>query len=150
MRKNQVTDDWLALELTESALVEDQQHAIEVMKQIKSLGLDLALDDFGTGYSSLSYLLQFPIDKIKIDRSFVKIIENENDEHAVTKGIIDLGHSMHLSMVVEGVETAAQLNYFLKHDCDIIQGFIFGKPEPAEVFEKFYAVDWKSEIEKHK
>ncbi|MCS5708451.1 EAL domain-containing protein [Candidatus Berkiella cookevillensis] len=150
MNKNQVTEDWLALELTESALVEDQQHAIEVMKQIKSLGLDLALDDFGTGYSSLSYLLQFPIDKIKIDRSFVKIIENENDEHAVTKGIIDLGHSMGLAIVVEGVETAAQLNYFIKHKCDIIQGFIFGKPEPAEVFEKFYAVNWKSEIERHK
>lgn len=150
MNKNQVTTDWLALELTESALVEDKDHAIEVMKKIKALGLDLALDDFGTGYSSLSYLLQFPIDKIKIDRSFVKIIENENDEHAVTKGIIDLGHSMHLAIVVEGVETPAQLNYFLNHSCEIIQGYIFGKPEPVGVFEKFYDVDWKNEIQKHR
>lgn len=103
MAEMNVSPEWLGLELTESALVQDKDHAQNVMKGLKELGLEIALDDFGTGYSSLSYLMQFPIDKLKIDRSFISPIENENDPHAVTKGIIDLGHSMKLTIIAEGV-----------------------------------------------
>lgn len=149
MHETKTTNEWLSLELTESALIQDKEKAIEVLKGFKSLGLELALDDFGTGYSSLSYLVQFPIDKIKIDRSFITIIENEEDEHAVTKGIIDLGHSMKLKIIAEGVETKQQLKFLQKFNCDMIQGYIFGKPLPPEEFSKFFNVDWADEISKY-
>lgn len=141
-----ITPDWLGFELTESALVQDQDKAIDIMKRIKTLGYDIALDDFGTGYSSLSYLLQFPIDKLKIDRSFVKIIDDHTQEYAVTKSIIELGYRMKLDIIVEGVETKNQLTYFKTNDCHIIQGYIFGKPEPAHVFEQYLEKDWLGSI----
>lgn len=149
MAEMNISPEWLGLELTESALVQDKDHAQNVMKGLKELGLEIALDDFGTGYSSLSYLMQFPIDKLKIDRSFITPIENENDSHAVTKGIIDLGHSMKLTIIAEGVETSTQLNYLQKHGAEIIQGYIFGKPQPPDVFLDFYTKDWKAEILKY-
>lgn len=146
MTDYQVTPSWLSLELTESAMVEDKELAIVKMKGLKALGLDLALDDFGTGYSSLSYLSQFPIDKIKIDRSFVKVIDEMGQNNAVTKGIIDLGRQMNLHIVAEGVETKAQLEYLKNHGCDIIQGYIFGKPVPPSDFVKLFEKDWNKEI----
>ncbi|MCS5712406.1 EAL domain-containing protein [Candidatus Berkiella aquae] len=149
MNETQTTNEWLSLELTESALVQDKDKAVEVMHGFKSLGLELALDDFGTGYSSLSYLAQFPIDKIKIDRSFVVIIEDESTDYTVTKGIIDLGHSMKLKIIAEGVETKAQLKFMQRHDCDMIQGYIFSKPLSSEEFVKLFKVDWAQEISKY-
>lgn len=143
-----ISPDWLSFELTETALVEDKQKAIDVMKQIKSMGFELALDDFGTGYSSLSYLSQFPIDKIKIDRSFVLGIKNEHEGGAILKGIVQLGQDMHLQLVAEGVELREQLNYLFLAGCDIIQGYLFGKPEPAETFVDFFHTHWKTEINK--
>lgn len=149
MTEMKITPEWLGLELTESALVQDKDHAQKVMKGLKELGLEIALDDFGTGYSSLSYLMQFPIDKLKIDRSFIVPIENENENYAVTKGIIDLGHSMKLTLIAEGVENNTQLNYLYKHGTEVIQGYLFGKPQPADAFLDFYKKDWKSEISKY-
>lgn len=149
MNEMQITPDWLSLELTESALVQDKDHAQAVMRGLKHLGLDFALDDFGTGYSSLSYLLQFPIDKLKIDRSFIRPIESENEEYVVTKGIIDLAHKMSLDVIAEGVETPAQLRYMHKHKCEIIQGFIFGKPVNGKKFLEYLQTDWKQEVSKY-
>jgi len=118
--------------------------AVEIMKAFRALGVELALDDFGTGYSSLSYLMQFPVNKIKIDRSFIKIIEDDKEEkYAVTKGIIELGHSLNLKVIAEGVETKAQLRYLKQQKCDMIQGYYFGQPQPPEKFETFFKTDWK-------
>ena len=145
----QIPPEWMAFELTESALVQDKEQAQSVMKGIKNLGIELSLDDFGTGYSSLSYLMQFPIDKLKIDRSFVRPIENPDDEYIVTKGIIDLAHKLSINVIAEGVETPAQLKYMHKHQCEIIQGYIFGKPVNGEQFLKYLQVDWAKEIRKY-
>lgn len=134
----QITPEWLSFELTESALVEDKELAIKIMNEIKALGFELSIDDFGTGYSSLSYLVQFPIDKIKIDRSFIIEIKDEIEGHAVTKGIINLGHDMGLKVVAEGAETDEQINYLKGASCDIIQGYYFGKPEKPEDFAQFF------------
>lgn len=147
MKEMKITKEWLSLELTESALVRDKDRAIEVMTGLKHLGLELALDDFGTGYSSLSYLMQFPIDKIKIDRSFIIAIEDEIKDgktQTVAKGIIDLGHSLGKHIVAEGVETPEQLKYVKENNCDIIQGYYFSKPQPPEVFEEFFSRQWSS------
>ena len=144
IRETEISPDWLELELTESALVQDMPRAVEIMKAFRALGVELALDDFGTGYSSLSYLMQFPVNKIKIDRSFIKIIEDDKEEkYAVTKGIIELGHSLNLKVIAEGVETKAQLRYLKQQKCDMIQGYYFGQPQPPEKFETFFKTDWK-------
>jgi len=142
MSENGITHDWFSLELTESALVEEKEKAIEILKGLRALGVTVALDDFGTGYSSLNYLVQFPLDKLKIDKSFIDVIEDGEEGHAVVKGIIDLGHSMNLSIVAEGVETDAQVSYLKNNGCDIIQGYIYGRPECATKFVKFYNTDW--------
>lgn len=134
----------LELELTESALVQDINKAIEIMHALRSLGVGLALDDFGTGYSSLNYLMQFPITQLKIDRSFIKVIEEDNSQrHTVTKGIIELGHSLNLQIVAEGVETKAQLQYLKEQNCDMVQGFYFAQPQPPERFIEFFSHQWK-------
>jgi EAL domain-containing protein (putative c-di-GMP-specific phosphodiesterase class I) len=145
IRDSKISPEWLELELTESALVQDMDRAIEIMKSFRALGVELALDDFGTGYSSLSYLMQFPVNKIKIDRSFVKIIEdNKEENYAVTKGIIELGHSLNLKVIAEGVETKTQLRYLKEHKCDMIQGFYFAQPQPPDKFAAFFKTDWKT------
>ncbi len=149
MLENNITSDWLSLELTESALVQDKDQAAQILKSLKTLNLDIALDDFGTGYSSLSYLMQFPIDKLKIDQSFVKTIEDEKSSNPVIKGIIDLGHSMNLHLIAEGVETTPQLLFLKQNGCEMIQGYIFGQAQPADKFVKYFKTDWKATIDKH-
>lgn len=136
---------FLELELTESALVQDINRAIEMMKSLRDLGVGLALDDFGTGYSSLNYLMKFPITKLKIDRSFIKAITEENfSKHEIIKGIIELGHSLNLHIVAEGVETKLQLQYLKDQNCDSIQGFYFAQPQPVEKFVEFFNQNWKT------
>jgi len=144
IRETKISPEWLEIELTESAVVQNMDKAIEIMKGLRALGVELSLDDFGTGYSSLSYLMQFPVNKLKIDRSFVKIIEDDSSQYAVTKGIIELGHSLNLSVIAEGVETKAQLQYLKKHNCDLIQGFYFSEAQPPEKFPALFKAEWKS------
>ena len=108
------------------------------MQVLKDIGTSLAIDDFGTGYSSLSYLRRFPIDCLKIDRSFIREIEaehldNQKTDRSLAASIIGLGHSLGLKVVAEGVETLEQRNYLAAIGCDILQGYQLGKPEPAEV-----------------
>lgn len=118
----------LELELTESMLVADQQQALQRLRTLKNMGVQLAIDDFGTGYSSLSYLKHFPLDRLKIDKSFVNDILVDQDDAAITEAIIAMGHSLKLQVIAEGVETREQLAFLEDRDCDEIQGYHLSKP----------------------
>lgn len=124
----------LMLELTESMLMEEPEEAVARMTALKRIGVRISLDDFGTGYSSLAYLSRFPIDQMKIDRSFVNEIITDPGSATIATSIIALAHRMRLGVVAEGVETEAQAGYLRQNDCDEIQGYLFSKPVPAEEF----------------
>lgn len=121
----------LELEITESSLVNNTEEAIATLKYLKSLGLHISIDDFGTGYSSLSYLKRFPLDALKVDRSFVRDITTDTDDAAITHAIISMAHSLGLKVIAEGVETEAQLTFLASHGCEQMQGYLFSKPVPA-------------------
>ncbi len=127
--------DCLEIELTESLFMSDVTPAVELLHRIKSLGVNLSIDDFGTGFSSLSYLSRFPIDVLKIDRSFVADITSDANDAAIVTSIIGLAHNLKLAVIAEGVETLEQLDYLRSHGCDEIQGYFFSKPLPADEFE---------------
>lgn len=118
----------LELELTEGVFLEDTEQAREMMCRLKALGVRMALDDFGAGYASLSYLRDFPFDRIKIDRSFVGRMQDRHEDLALLRGIVGLGHALGLEVVAEGVETPAQLMYLRDLSCDLIQGYLVGRP----------------------
>jgi EAL domain-containing protein (putative c-di-GMP-specific phosphodiesterase class I) len=125
----------LEIELTESLFMHDVAQAVELLHKLKALGLALSIDDFGTGYSSFSYLRKFPIDVLKIDRSFVSDIA-DGDEAAIVVSIIALAHNLKLRVIAEGVETAAQLDYLRRNGCDEMQGYYFSQPLPPAAFEQ--------------
>jgi EAL domain-containing protein (putative c-di-GMP-specific phosphodiesterase class I) len=110
--------------------MEDVDHSLDVLSDLKAAGLSIAVDDFGTGYSSLSYLRRFPIDVLKIDREFVRDILEEPDELPLIHGVISIAKSLRLKVVAEGVETPEQYQFLAKHHCDLVQGFLFSKPLP--------------------
>ena len=122
---------YLDLELTESIVLHYASSTLQTLEQLSAMGIRISIDDFGTGYSSLRYLHQFPISTLKIDRSFVHEIDANADGAAIAKAIIDLGHSLKLNVIAEGVETEEQLAFLKKHQCDEMQGFLFGLPAPA-------------------
>lgn len=122
----------IIIEITESMFLDGSEEAIDWLNNLKSLGVQLAIDDFGTGYSSLSYLKRFPIDKLKIDRAFIKDLPGDEDDASLVKAIIAMAHSLGLSLVAEGVETPDQLDYLRHLNCDLIQGYLFSKPLPAD------------------
>ncbi|MDY7567712.1 EAL domain-containing protein [Pseudomonas sp. RTC3] len=121
----------LELELTEGLLLEATEDTRQQLDSLKSLGLTLAMDDFGTGYSSLSYLKKFPIDVIKIDRSFIRDIPDNQDDMEITSAVIAMAHNLKLTVVAEGVETAEQLAFLRRHRCDVGQGYLFDRPIPG-------------------
>ncbi len=127
---------YLELELTESLFMSDITPAVELLHRMKALGVNLSIDDFGTGYSSLSYLWRFPIDVLKIDRSFVADITRDANDEAIVTSIIALAHNLKLAVIAEGVETQEQLDYLRRHGCDEMQGYYFSKPLPAHEFEQ--------------
>ena len=117
--------------MTETALIQDIEQANESLLTLKALGVGISLDDFGTGYSSLSYLRRFPIDKIKIDRSFIRDVETEPSCRAIVKSVIDLCRNLNLACIVEGMETSEQVHLLRLLGCATMQGYLFGKPMPA-------------------
>jgi len=125
----------LELEITESAMAERPEQALALLTRLGDLGLRLAVDDFGTGYSSLAHIKRFPIDVLKIDQGFVRDIPLNADDMAICSAIIAMGHSMGLSVLAEGVETQAQLDFLRQRGCDHYQGYLRSRPVPAEEFE---------------
>jgi diguanylate cyclase (GGDEF)-like protein/PAS domain S-box-containing protein len=123
---------WLELELTESLTLDDIETSIAIMAELKHIGVSISLDDFGTGWSSLSYLKRFPLDRIKIDRSFLRDIESDSSSEAVVKSILNLGRNLHLACVAEGVETHEQLGFLQDQKCAEMQGYLYSKALPAK------------------
>ncbi len=125
---------YLSLELTESVLVNHHKEGTEALHALRAMGLHLAVDDFGTGYSSFSYLKHFPLDTLKIDRSFIREIAIHPDDAAITTAIIAMGHALGLRVIAEGVETEAHLTLLQKQGCDEVQGYLVGRPVPSDRF----------------
>ena len=132
--------DALWLEITESALMSDVKAATVALRELRNLGLHLAVDDFGTGYSSLTYLKRFPVEAIKVDRSFVSGLGIDPEDTTIVEAVVKLGHSLGLLVVAEGVETPLQLARLREISCDHGQGYVFGRPRPAELVESEYAL----------
>ncbi|SFP63130.1 EAL domain, c-di-GMP-specific phosphodiesterase class I (or its enzymatically inactive variant) [Mesorhizobium sp. NFR06] len=124
----------LELEITESVLFDDLSRASSILRRLKSLGVKIALDDFGTGYSSLSYLQSFPFDKIKIDKSFVGMIQKNPQTVAIIRAIVGLGRGLSMDIIAEGVETLEQLTFLSEEGCHALQGYLIGRPHPIEAY----------------
>jgi diguanylate cyclase (GGDEF)-like protein/PAS domain S-box-containing protein len=127
-----LSPEHLTLEITESALMKDAASALQVLKALKGVGVSLAIDDFGTGYSSLSYLQRFPLDILKIDKSFVEELGSSHQGEEIVLAVINLAHALGLEVVAEGVETERQLEVLQRLHCDFAQGYLFSKPVPAD------------------
>jgi EAL domain-containing protein (putative c-di-GMP-specific phosphodiesterase class I) len=139
MRESGVAPSRVILEMTESVLIEDPQATQQRLEVLRALGVGLALDDFGTGYSSLSYLQKFPFSQIKIDRTFVASLGTTATAGAVIQSIVTLGHALGMKVLAEGIETDEQRVLLRLAGCDEMQGFLFGKPRPAEIVDKAMA-----------
>jgi diguanylate cyclase (GGDEF)-like protein/PAS domain S-box-containing protein len=130
---------YLEIELTESMVMHDPGKLAAMLVELKKLGIQIAVDDFGTGYSSLSYLKRFPVDRLKVDRSFVQDIATDHDDATIVRTIIALGHNLGLKVVAEGVETEEQVKFLRQNHCDEMQGYYFGMPVSAEEFRTLFA-----------
>jgi diguanylate cyclase (GGDEF)-like protein/PAS domain S-box-containing protein len=136
LKETNLDPRWLELELTESSIMKEPEQAIEKLHELKLMGIRVAIDDFGTGYSSLNYLKRFPIDTLKIDKTFVADVCKDPHDTAIVRAIITLGHALDLTVVAEGVETQEQLQYLSSLGCDVVQGFLFSKSLTAAAFEE--------------
>lgn len=138
LARHRLRPDLLDIELTESAIMTTGRNVVETMETLKQVGVHLALDDFGTGYSSFAYLRRFPINILKIDRSFVRALGPDTADTAIVRSIVSLGHAMNLQVVAEGVETADQFHILRELGCDLVQGYFFSRPIPADDFEELW------------
>jgi diguanylate cyclase (GGDEF)-like protein/PAS domain S-box-containing protein len=136
LKETNLDPRWLELELTESSIMKEPEQAIEKLHELKLMGIKVAIDDFGTGYSSLNYLKRFPIDTLKIDKTFVADVCKDPHDTAIVRAIITLGHALDLTVIAEGVETQEQLQYLRSLGCDLVQGFLFSKSLPPPAFEE--------------
>ena len=132
LRESGLPAQLLELELTESLLIDDVERAMDIMRRLKAIGTAISIDDFGTGYSSLGYLQRFPIDSLKIDRSFVRDLASSAKDAAIVDAIAALARSLGLGLVAEGVEEPAQAELLRARHCSELQGFLFSRPLPAE------------------
>ncbi|MCL4759316.1 MAG: EAL domain-containing protein [Rhodocyclaceae bacterium] len=137
-----VSDGELELEITESVAMSDPERAIDTLQALRRIGVRLAIDDFGTGYSSLAYLKRLPIEVLKLDREFVRDIETDSNDAAISAATLSLAHSLGLEVVAEGVETEYQRSFLISHGCDKLQGYLLGKPEPAT----YWRARWTSGV----
>lgn len=137
MREQKVDPENIEFEITESAVMRNMDNAISTMRRLRQEGFQISLDDFGTGYSSLSYLKRFPVSKLKIDQSFVKGIETDPVDAAIVRSVINLGHSLNMKVLAEGVETQGQLDRLGAEGCDYIQGFYYSRPLAADSVEAY-------------
>jgi EAL domain-containing protein (putative c-di-GMP-specific phosphodiesterase class I) len=126
----------LEIELTESAVMSNPEESVETLRLLSQMGVAVSVDDFGTGYSSMSYLRRFPLDKLKIDRSFIDDLPSCPEAAAVVQGIIHLAHSLRLKVIAEGVETHEQMEFLERFGCDQYQGYLFSRPLPAAAYEE--------------
>ncbi|QRY78093.1 EAL domain-containing protein [Pseudomonas sp. PDNC002] len=134
LERHQLPARCLTLEITETTAMRDADSSLEILGKLSDMGVDLSIDDFGTGYSSLLYLKRLPANELKIDRGFVRDLEQDSDDAAIVSAIVALGQALDLRIVAEGVETAGQQNFLTRLGCDSLQGFLLGKPAPAEQF----------------
>ncbi len=139
LARNGVAGEQLFIEITESILMHDREAAVQVLSALRERHIGISVDDFGTGYSSLGYLQRFPVDEIKIDRSFVTDVDSKSGNQALVSAIVGLGRALGLSVVAEGVETDAQAARLRQLGCDVLQGFLYARPMPAEQFEGYVA-----------
>lgn len=137
IKETALDPEYIELEVTESIIMKDVESTLEVLRELKAMGIRLTIDDFGTGYSSLVYLKRMPIDVLKIDRSFVRDISTDQDDAAITITIIRMAHSLKLDVVAEGVETMEQLEFLRTLQCDSLQGFLVSKPVTSVEIEEF-------------
>jgi diguanylate cyclase (GGDEF)-like protein/PAS domain S-box-containing protein len=131
-RRHDITPDSLELEITETTLMQNPEYNVRVLRELRRMGLHLAIDDFGTGYSSLSALQQFPIETLKIDRSFVANAVTNSDDATIVATVIEMAHNLNMQVVAEGVESGAQLDFLRRLGCDYVQGLLFGSPMSSE------------------
>jgi diguanylate cyclase (GGDEF)-like protein/PAS domain S-box-containing protein len=141
LRETHCDPAWIDLEITESLLLEDSSEVATMLAQLHDMGLHIAIDDFGTGYSALSYLNKFPVNQLKIDRSFVKDISDDRSKRELVKAILSISTVLHLDAVAEGVETREQAAYLKHAGCRLAQGYLYGKPMPVEAFEEILACE---------
>jgi polar amino acid transport system substrate-binding protein len=131
IKETGIKADKVELEITESAARNDLEHTIPILQRLKEMGIGISLDDFGKGYSSLNYLKLLPINNLKIDKTFIHDIINNSSQAKIAQALISLAHNMNLTVTAEGVESASQLDFLKKENCDIVQGYLFSKPKPA-------------------
>ena len=124
--------EWIIFEITETQVMKDPERSILILKALRNMNIELAIDDFGTGYSSLSYLKRLPIDKLKIDQSFVKGLPHDNEDSGIVKALITLSKSLKLSIIAEGVETVEQKNFLIENGCRTLQGYLYAEPMPCD------------------
>lgn len=139
IRQYQLPDRFLVLEITEGVVINDLENTIERLQQLRALGVMVSLDDFGTGYSSLSYLKRLPIDELKIDRSFVMDVEDDEHNAMLVRTIINIAHQFNLITVAEGVETETQKNFLSQLQCRVYQGYLYSRPVPVEELQRYIA-----------
>ncbi len=139
----------LELEITESVMMDDTKVVLDVLHKLKQLGVQLSIDDFGTGYSSMSYLEQLPFDTLKIDMSFVRKIQDDGSGGTIAATIAAMAHALNKKIVAEGVETQAQLDFLRNQNCELIQGYFYCRPLPAEeLTQMIQELQEKQEIQK--
>ncbi len=143
LEKSGMDPQYLEIEITESLIMHGADHMLEMLHAIKKLGVQISVDDFGTGYSSLSYLKRFPVDRLKVDRSFVQDLLKDKDDAAIAKAIVALGHNLGLRVVAEGVESVEQMHFLHRLECDEAQGYYFSRPVSREAFPPLLSASWK-------
>jgi EAL domain-containing protein (putative c-di-GMP-specific phosphodiesterase class I) len=136
----------IELEITESIAMKNPEMAINTLNELRAMGFEIAIDDFGTGYSSLAYLQMLPIQTLKLDKSFVENLQDDNDSAKICKASISLSHDLGLQFVAEGIETKLQAEFFDRNSCDVIQGYYFCRPIPAnkafEFMHQYQRIDY--------